>query len=256
MLKQAAPTNQWYSSLIFSAQPEALFAHPNTYKTTPAGFEMALATKQVVPTERRDVEIHYTHREPLVFSPLAFTAGPAKLAKASDWAIDIAMAQGADQMLITVAHASPYAYFQLSRGDVRLKLPSAGQRFAQDADPRALALRINNKPYAVFGPTGVRWEQVSSTEWIGRLPEGKGYFTAASLPDDKAESVALLARHAYAFVEDSHANWRYDQATARVETTFTVKTKLMEGTDNGPLLGLYPHQWFNNPSVADKLGAT
>ena len=117
LLKQAAPTNQWYSSLIFNPQPEALFAHPNTYKTTSAGFEMALASKQVVPTERRDVEIHYTHREPLVFSPVAFASGQAKLAKASDWAIDIAMDQGADQMMVTVAHASPYAYFKLSRGE-------------------------------------------------------------------------------------------------------------------------------------------
>ena len=256
MLKQAAPTNQWYSSLIFSAQPEALFAHPNTYKTTAAGFEMALATKQVVPTERLDAEIHYTHREPLIFSPVAFTAGPATLAKASDWAIDIAIAQGADQMLVTIAHASPYAYFRLSKGDVRIKLPAAGERFALNADPRTLALRINKKSYAVFGPAGVRWESVSATEWIGRLPEGKGYFTAASLPDDKAESVALLARHAYAFIEDSKATWRYDEAAAKVETTFTVKTKVMEGEDNGPLIGLYPHQWFNNRAVADKLGAS
>ena len=256
LLKQAAPTNQWYSSLIFNPQPEALFAHPNTYKTTSAGFEMALASKQVVPTERRDVEIHYTHREPLVFSPVAFASGQAKLAKASDWAIDIAMDQGADQMMVTVAHASPYAYFKLSRGDVRLKLPAAGERFAQDADPRALALRINNKAYAVFGPTGVRWEQVSATEWIGRLPQGKGYFAAASLPDDSAASVSLLARHAYAFVQDSQASWRYDEAASKVETSFTVKTQVMEGTDNGPLIGLYPHQWFNNPSVADKLGAS
>jgi endoglucanase Acf2 len=29
----------------------------------------------------------------------------------------------------------------------------------------------------------------------------------------------------------------------------------MEGADNGPLLGLYPHQWFNNASVEGKLGA-
>ena len=29
----------------------------------------------------------------------------------------------------------------------------------------------------------------------------------------------------------------------------------MEGADNGPLIGLLPHQWFNNASVAGKLGA-
>ena len=36
--------------------------------------------------------------------------------------------------------------------------------------------------------------------------------------------------------------------------TFTATTKAMEGADNGPLLGLYPHHWFRNPSVDGKLG--
>jgi endoglucanase Acf2 len=74
------------------------------------------------------------------------------------------------------------------------------------------------------------------------------------MPDDRPESLQLLTRHAYAFLQDTHVEWRFDPATSKVETTFTAKTRVMEGADNGPLLGLYPHQWFNNASVADKLG--
>ena len=255
MLKLAAPTNQWYSTLIFNPKPDAIFAHPLTVKTTPAGFEMALPSKQVLATERGDVEISYPHANALQFSPLAFEPGPAKLAKSSDWAIDIAMAQGADQLLATVAHASPYVYFQLSRGDVRLRLPSAGVRTETPADARVLALVVAGQNYAVFGPTGVRWERVSDSEWAGRLPAGKGYFSAAALPDTTAATVALFSRHAYAFVRDTRVDWRYDQAQSLVETSFKVTTQVMEGADNGPMLGLYPHQWFNNASVADKLGA-
>ena len=254
MLKRAAPTNQWYSTLIFNPKPEALFAHPLTLRTTSAGLEVALPSKQVVPTEFRENEIHYPHRDPLVISPVAFEPGPAKLAGASDWAVDIAMDRGADQMRVTTAHGSPYAYITLSRGDVRIKLPSTGDRFANDADARVLALHIGGKSYALFGPTGVRWEQVSPTEWIGHLPAGKGYLSAAALPDDHLESLQLLTRHAYAFLQDTHVDWRFDPATSKVESTFTAKTHVMEGADNGPLLGLYPHQWFNNASVADKLG--
>ncbi len=256
MLKQAAPTNQWYSSLIFSAKPEPLFAHPLTVKATTAGFEMALATKEIVPTERRDVEVHYPHRDPVVISPLAFEPEPAKLAKLSDWAIDISMARGADEMLATVSHASPYVYFRLSRGDVRIRLPADAQRLDSGGDARVLGLSVKGKAYAVFGPTGVRWEQVSASEWIARLPAGKGYFSAATLPDSKPETLQLFARHGYAFVQDTRASWRYDPATSKVETTYTVSTQAMEGADNGPLIGLYPHQWFNNASVAGKLGAS
>ena len=42
-------------------------------------------------------------------------------------------------------------------------------------------------------------------------------------------------------------------AASRVETTFKATTRTMEGPDNGPLLGLYPHHWFNNAAVDGKL---
>ena len=256
MMRQAAPTSQWYSTLIFNPKPDPIYAQPLSFRTTSAGFEVALPTKQVVPTERQDVEIHYPHRDALVFSPAAFAPGPAKLARVSDWAIDIQMASdvnGADRLLATVAHGSPYASFQLSRGDVRLSLPAAGERLPTP-DARVLALRVNGRAYAVFGPTGVRWESVSPTQWLGRLPEGSGYFAVAGLPDEKPETLALLTRHAYAFVQDTRVSWQYDRAAALVETTFTATTRVMEGGDNGPLLGLYPHQWHDNPWVAGRLG--
>jgi endoglucanase Acf2 len=254
MLKQAAPTSQWYSTLIFNPKPNPIFAQPLTFRPTAAGFEMALPSKQVVPTDRPEVEIHYPHAEPLVFSPMAFEPEPAKLARVSDWAIDISMARGTDELLATVAHGSPYAYFRLSRGDIRLRLPAAAERLATGSDARVLGLRFKGKSYVVFGPTGVVWEAQSPTEWTGRLPAGKGYFSATALPDDKPETLQLLARHAYAFVRDTRAEWRFDAAASQLETTYKTTTQVMEGADNGPLLGLYPHHWHNNASLAGKLG--
>ena len=252
--KTAAQTNQWYSALIFNPKPEVLFVQPLTVKASTLGFEMALPSKEVKPTVRRDVEIHYPHTDPLVISPVNFEPGPAKLAKASDWSIDISMARGADDMLVTVAHGSPYAYFQLTRGDARVRMPALTERVDAGSDNRVLALRIKGKSYAMFGPSGVKWEQVSATEYIGRLPAGKGYFSAAALPDDKPATLALFTRHAYAFIQDTRADWRFDAQASQVETTFKASTRAMEGEDNGPLLGLYPHHWFKNASVEGKLG--
>jgi endoglucanase Acf2 len=254
MLKKAAPTSQWYSTLIFNPKPFPIFVQPMTVRTTPAGFEMALPSKEVTTTDRRDTEIGYPHRDPLVISPVAFEAGPAKLANTGDWSIDISFARGDDDMRVTVAHGNPYAFIQLSRGDLRLRLPAPAQRFDAGADARVLALRVKGKAYALFGPTGTRWESVSDTEWVARLPADKRYVSAAVLPDDKAETLALLMRHAYAFVQDTRVEWRYDAAASQVETTFKATTRVMEGPDNGPLFGLYPHHWFKNASVEGKLG--
>ena len=140
--KTAAQSNQWYSSLIFNAAPEVIFAHPLTVKATLAGLEIALPHKTVLPTERRDVEIHYPHSDPIVLSPVAFEAGPARLAKASDWAIDIDMSRGTDRLQATVAHGSPFVSLQLSRGDMRLRLPAAAERLATPGDARVLALTV------------------------------------------------------------------------------------------------------------------
>jgi endoglucanase Acf2 len=55
-------------------------------------------------------------------------------------------------------------------------------------------------------------------------------------------------------VQDTRVEWRYDAAASQVETTFKATTRVMEGPDNGPLFGLYPHHWFKNASVEGKLG--
>ncbi|MDE1927557.1 MAG: hypothetical protein KGI36_10270, partial [Burkholderiales bacterium] len=147
-----------------------------------------------------------------------------------------------------------YAYFQLSRGDLRVRLPAAGTRVAADADPRMLALRLASGRYALFGPSGVRWEAVSPTEWIAHMPAGAGYLSAAALPDARPETLQLFARHAYAFIDDTRVQWHYDQATSQVVTTFKAVTRAMEGTETAPLLGLYPHQWLDNPTLQGRLG--
>lgn len=254
MQKRAAPTSQWYSTLAFSAKPEAIFVQPITVKAVPAGLEFALPSREAVTSVRQDVEIRYPHRDALLISPLAFEPGRALLAGADDWSIDISMPRGADDMRSTVARGHPYASIEVTRGDVRVRLPAAGERRHVDADARVLALRIGAKNYALFGPTGVRWEAVSATEWIARLPAGAGYLSVAALPDDSAATLALFTRHAYAFIRQTRVEWRYDEASSQVETTFSATTKVMEGPDNGPLLGLYPHQWFRNAAVEGRLG--
>ena len=254
LLKTAAQTNQWYSSLIFSTKPEVIYAQPLTFLAAPSGFEVALPAKEVVPTERRDVEIHYPHKRPLVISPTAFEPEPAKLAKVSDWSIDIAMTRGSDEMRVTIAHGGPYAQFRLSRGDARIRLPAAAERMAAGEDARVLFLRSGDRLYAVFGPTGVRWDQTSPTEWIARLPEGRRYLSASVLPNDLASTRALFVRHAYSFIDETQARWQVDRDNGRVSTRFLVRTTVMEGPDTGPLLGLYPHHWHDNTEVAPRLG--
>ena len=278
MANQAAPTNQWYSSILFSDSPEVIFVQPLAVKFARTGFELSRPIKTVVPTERRDVEIHYPHSPALTFTPTAFKLGTAQLAQRGDWSVAVSQAPDNNPDLsdfqVTLAHGSPFASMKLSQGDLRLELPknSPAQRLDNGQDPEVIALKIAGAAYAVFLPEGGSWERKSPTEWIAHLPTGKGLVAAAALPDEVTlegsehenpsllqEVLATFKTHAFAFISDTRVDWRFDPKRSQVTTEFIV-TENNNANNNvkvvPPFLGLYPHQWFNNPSVSKALEDT
>ncbi len=259
----AAQTNQWYSALLFSEKPEPIYAQPLTVRATSVGLEYALPRKQVVPTERRDTEIHYTHQNAALLTPTAFDTGVTQLAASSDWAIDIELGSAlktgrggalAERMTATVAHGSPYVFVRLSVGDLKITLPESGERIEAAADARRLIVRTSVGTFAFFASAGTRWEQSDTKTWFARFPSGKSYLSASVLPDELPATLALLSKHAFAHLVDTKVQWSYDQSRSQVTALYRASTRIAEGPDHGPLLGLYPHHWHENSSVNDKLG--
>jgi endoglucanase Acf2 len=253
MLTRAAPTNQWYSSLLFSKDPQPLYAQPLTGRATAQGFEMALPIKTVLPTERKDNEIHYPHRAAITVRPTAFSPTIGRLAQASDWAIDIAMGQGQQRFDLTMAHGSPYVWGHVSSGDLRIDTSQAAQRLPHE-DPRLLLLQIDGQRYAVMGPAGVVFDSASPTQWIARMPKEKRHFVLTALPDNSPESLSLILRHAYVRTADTRVHWQYDAKSQQLTTRYTVTPQVLEGEEKRPLQALYPHHWHQNPSVQTRLG--
>lgn len=252
--QQAVPTNQWYSSLVFGGQREPIHAQPLSMVPIEGGLEVALPRKQVAPTERRDVEIHYPHREPVIVTAAGFKAGRAHLDKISDWAIDMTWSEGPHLLRATVAHGGPYVQFRVSYGDLQLRLPAGSQAAPSKEDSRILEITSPSAEWAAYGPTGVRWEVQPTGEWVARIPAGRGYLALAALPDRTASTRALLARHAYAFIDDTRVTWSVDRTKAQVETRFAMRTTALEGPDVGALMALYPHHWHRNGLVEGRLG--
>ena len=110
MLERAAPTNQWYSSVMFTRWSEVLHAVPLTAKASPRGLEVGYPQKTIVPTDRKDVEVVYGHHADVTLRPLAFEPQAALLAGHSDWAVDIAFESQNHAMVTTVAHGSPFVF--------------------------------------------------------------------------------------------------------------------------------------------------
>ena len=246
-LGKAAPTNQWYSSVMFKRWSQPIHALPMTYLATEDGFELGLPVKRVS-TVNGSREVKYAHTPALVVSPVAFKPQDARLAKFSDWLAQISMA-GSDgaSLTATVLHGSPFSYYECSAGDVRFRLaakPDAAVVPVDGAgDGRVAVLTVAGRAYAVFAPTGAKWEWAQPTELVLRLPTTARYFSVAGLPDANEATVREFAEVAYAFPTDTRVEWAYDARSGKVRTTFRVETVAKEGTNLTTVMGLYPHHW-------------
>lgn len=249
MMARAAPTNQWYSSLMFTRWSDVIHAVPLSVKASPKGLEVGFPHQTLVPTERRDVEVVYPHRPDLTLRPSAFEPQAAWLAGFSDWAVDMSFEASGQSMLTTVAHGSPYVYARLTQGDLWLDLAQGLSATPWGRDARVLLIRSADKTYAAFAPTGGVW-QSQGQAWQLRLPEGRRYASVAVLPDAQDSTVAQFLAHAHAHIVETRADFRVDRAQGVVRTHFQVKTRAMEGEDGRTLMGLYPHHWHQNPTLA------
>jgi len=244
---KAAPTNQWYSSVMFQRWSQPLHAHPMTYRATEEGFELGLPTKRFA-NVGGSLELSYPHVPAIVVAPTAFQPADARLSKFSDWLAQVSLTAGPGESLTaTVLHGSPFSYYECSKGDVRFRLASRDGVLADPtqagADPRVAAVTIAGRSYAVFAPTGASWQWTQPTELVLRLPADARYFSIAGLPDANDATLRDFLAVAYAFPTDTRVAWSYDEAASKVRSVFTVQTVAREGSNLTTFMGLYPHHW-------------
>lgn len=244
---KAAPTNQWYSSVMFQRWSQPLHAHPMTYRATEEGFELGLPTKRFA-NVGGSLEVSYAHAPAIVVAPLGFKPQDARLSKFSDWLAQVSMAAGAGESLTaTVLHGSPFSYYECSTGDVRFRLAARPDILADPTDvardKRVAAVTVAGQSYAIFAPTGATWQWTQPTELVLHLPANARYFSIAGLADAREATLRDFLAVAYAFPTDTRVEWSYDEATSKVRSVFRVQTVAREGQNLTTFMGLYPHHW-------------
>lgn len=256
MAKRAVPTNQWYSSVVFMRWSEVIHSVPLTFKATPNGLEIGLPEKKIVPTERKDVEIHYPHSPDLVLRPTAFKPEAALLSGYGDWSFDMDMAVGNDALRTTILHGSPWVYAQLTRGGMLLQLDK--DTLAEPWALRTNVLRINkgNKYFAAFAPYGVKWEKTDAGWGVNDFGNAIKQIAVASLPNNEASTLQDYERSAYLQITDTRADFAIDRKSGVIDTTFKVTATALPGHEGTPMLGLYPHHYIDNPLLKETILAS
>ncbi len=244
---QAKPTNQWYSSLLFSHAPAPLHAHPMSYRAVPGGFEISRPVGHLHVTPKGQQEMQFRHIPAITVSPDGFYAGEGHLSQVSNWLVEVTLPGPVGETLTArVLHGSPFSYFTCSQGAVRLHLsePSlAPSTLPPMRDPKVTLITINEQTYALFVPTGATSEWRTPTDLILHLPTDRHYFSIAGLPNPDPTTVADFLAVAYAFPTHTEVTWRYDQSTSTVTTQLSVQTEAKEGNQHLTFMGLYPHHW-------------
>ncbi len=254
MLKQAVPTNTWYSSLMYGQWSDVLHAHPLSFKATPQGMEMGFPQAQVGPISALKnwakgstgkTAVTYPHVADFTVSPQDFEPADARLLKAGDWNITVEMRQGQDHLRSHLLHGSPMAYFEVSRGDVTLKLGQQVQ--AAELAPQTLGnkqvhyFKAHGALYGLYVPVGTRLTQ--GAQGLVQLAfEGQArYFSIGVLPQGDAATRQAYAEAAFAFVDHTEVQWAYDEAQSLVSTRYLVSTRAMDGVAAPALMGMYLH---------------
>ena len=241
------PTNDWWSSLAWAPLSFAMYPHPLAVRAMPGGLRVAYPGANI--TANKSAIFGFLGGDGpddfVIGHSGAETFAEARVDGFSDWFVSALFEQEGKKLRATFGHGSPFVFVEIAGGNPTLNFgKEAPKVWSGTAADAVLGISVKGRHYGVFAPTGSSWSDLAATKWTADT-KGKGYFTVAVLPEATPEMLALFRRSAHHHVTDSRATWQYDEKTAAVRTTFTVTTKSREGTGDGTLFALYPHQWTN-----------
>ena len=247
-------TNDWASTVIMDQWSKSLYAHPLSFRATSAGFEITHPPESIGDVDNMgETSIRRTHigNVDLLVKPNNFSPLDARADKTTDWTYAIVMANGSQQMKVTIGHGLPFAFFEFSGTEPIVELARGTSLDITLNQGNALQVRVwdpvanQHNYYGVFAPNGSSFS-TSTNQISADLPSANSYLSVAGLPDGNTSTFSQFKDRAYNFVTDTQVSWSFNESTGRLHTLYQVTTQAKaEGNDLGTVMALYPHQWRN-----------
>ena len=234
------PTNTWWSSLAWLPLSETMFPHPLSVKATKDG--LALNYPGALLGANKHAIVGMGGHDLVLGHSAVATFTEARVAGWSDFFVTARMGEAGQGMTLTFGHGSPYVYADYAGGEPVVIFKSPPTVIAGDAKSAVLVVKVANRIYGLYAPSGSTWSGLGSARLTAQT-RGKTYCSVAVLPDEKPRTLELFRACAYNHVTGSQATWTYDQKSAKVVTRYAFRTVAKQGPDTGTLFALYPHQW-------------
>ena len=228
------PTNDWWSKLIKENHADNLFNYPMTLRTTNQGLIVSHVPWGVI-GDSAPIEIGLT----------GLTTNKTTVSDYSDWTVTMNWNDGSHNLNATSGIGMPFLYFSKGSSDVVEITINSGTATISD-EVLLIENASNAKDFVFYAPTGSSWSQNGSV--FSSSLNGQNYWSMAMLPENTLNTSTLVnqfKQYAYVFPTNTTTSWGYNEANAKITTTFSVTTEIKEGTNTTMLLGLLPHQWNN-----------
>ncbi|MCK6600535.1 MAG: carbohydrate-binding protein [Bacteroidetes bacterium] len=240
---QPVQTNDFWSSLIFpfygSQFSNTLYVHPLVVKAESAGLGIGYTKDPVYAA----ADYLFPYQQQLLAGVDGLKATQTLVDSYGDWTVTASWSEGTRAMKATFGHGIPFVFFTIAGGNASITVKETPVIWSNQNG--VVGLTAGGRHYGIFGPAGSAW---TGTSVLKSSLNGKNFFSVAILPDNTPATLEFYRKRAYAFVTGSQVSWQYDEASAKLNSTFSLTTTLMEtGNGNLPatLTALYRHQWLN-----------
>ncbi|MDE6527011.1 MAG: hypothetical protein K2L75_07110, partial [Muribaculaceae bacterium] len=228
------PTNDWWTDIINSPFSGALWSYPAMLHTSENGVEINY------PTYWADYGKEMKSRSRVTVGGRDFRASATIASGWHDWDVCFRMpsSRGTGEMRVTSVHGSPFTWIEFEGMTPRLCTSGSYEIFATAKG--YAGLKIGDDCYGIYFPEEVTYsveanalEFETDTRWL----------SIALLRD--SSDLSSFAPYAASVPRDTRVEWSYDEAQARVGTTWTVTAEnLRDSSADAPVLqGFLPHAY-------------
>ena len=240
-------TNDFWSNVLFRYapnEPAYVFAHPFELKIDSSGVVLGYADSSVRSDVTSSDNYTYISEGQLEIGLSGIDKSIFKATDYSDWTATTTWTTESTSLEATYGHGLPFVYFKSSGADIIISSDNNINIWHQNDN--VLGVTIDGKHFGIFAPSGSTWP--SEFPLVSNLND-QGFFSVAILPDSSLNTFNFFKNHAYAFVDETYADWNYDPQTNQVSVEYNVTTTLMDDSEshvNSTLQALYRHQWLNS----------
>ena len=213
------PTNDWWTHALVERWTGNLWSYPAKVRLGADGVRVGFPSYWI------DNGTEMKERTAVVVSGGDdFAPASADVAGWHDWDVAFELRDARDnarRMRATLVHGSPFTWVEC-RGVTPVVSFEGGEGETLATTASGRLVRVGDDLYGLWG-------------------DGKTFVAVGLVPDRAAFDA--LSQYAFAIIRSTRVEWRYDEATATLRTTWTVETEDLRGRTPSPtaLQGFQPH---------------